>query len=204
MKRENNAEGIINKKISWGEEFNIHDDHTFFGDLIKSEEICHEFNNIPASHFEERKNILKKFFGKVNGDFFIFSPLKCGVGYNIEIGDFVIINSNCSLLDGTKIIFKNNIWVGPNCGFYTSGHRLDSKKRLDGCWYANPIVVEDNVWIGANSIIVCGEKKGITIGTNSVIAAGSVVTKDVPPNILDGLSELLNLRFRSRYLMLRF
>lgn len=110
MKRENNAEGIINKKISWGEEFNIHDDHTFFGDLIKSEEICHEFNNIPASHFEERKNILKKFFGKVNGDFFIFSPLKCGVGYNIEIGDFVIINSNCSLLDGAKIIFKNNIW----------------------------------------------------------------------------------------------
>ncbi|WP_419186968.1 DapH/DapD/GlmU-related protein, partial [Finegoldia magna] len=56
------------------------------------------------------------------------------------------------------------------------------------------MVVEDNVWIGANSIIVCGEKKGITIGTNSVIAAGSVVTKDVPPNILDGLSELLNLR----------
>lgn len=64
MKRENNAEGIINKKISWGEEFNIHDDHTFFEDLIKSEEICHEFNNILASHFEERKNILKKYLEK--------------------------------------------------------------------------------------------------------------------------------------------
>lgn len=176
--------GIINEKINNGEEFNIYDDHSFFEDLVKSEEVCYKFNNTPASMFEERKDILRNFFGKVKGDFFIFSPLKCGVGYNIEIGNYVIINSNCSLLDGAKIIFKNNIWVGPNCGFYTSGHSLNPEKRLHGYGYANPITIEDNVWIGANTIIVSGEKSGIIVGANSVIAAGSVVTKDVPPNVL--------------------
>ncbi|HEO7045734.1 MAG: sugar O-acetyltransferase [Peptostreptococcus sp.] len=176
----------INEKISKGQEFNIQDDDIFFWDMIKAEEICHEYNNIPASEIERRKEYLKKFFGKVNGDFLIFSPLKCGVGYNIEIGNYVVMNSNCSLLDGAKIKFGNNIWVGPNCGFYTSGHSIDPQKRLEGYGYAHPIIVEDNVWIGANVLIVCSENRGITIGENSVLAAGSVITKDVPANVLVG------------------
>lgn len=173
----------INEKIARGEDFNVSDDDTFFWDMIKAEDMCLEYNNIKASEIEKRKEHLKKMFGKVNGDFLIFSPFKCGVGYNIEIGNYVVMNSYCSILDGAKVKFGNNIWVGPYCGFYTSGHSMNPQKRLQGFGYANPIVIEDNVWLGANVLIVCGEKRGITVGKNSVIGAGSVVTKDIPENV---------------------
>ena len=76
--------------------------------------------------------------------------------------------------------FADNVFIGPNCGFYTSGHPLDYQTRNKGLEYAKPIKVGNNVWIGGNVIVL----PGVTIGDNVVIGAGSVVTKDIPANVV--------------------
>ncbi|WP_035800668.1 sugar O-acetyltransferase [Butyrivibrio sp. NC3005] len=165
-------------------EFNVYDHHDMFEDMVKAEEFCYKYNSIPMSHFDERLSLLKGFFGKCNGDFLIFSPFKCSLGYNVEIGNNVAINSYCSILDGGKVKLGDNIWIGTNCEIVSSGHSVDPEKRKNGVGYANPIVIEDNVYIGSRVTIVCGQNHGITIGKNSVIGSGSVITKDVPENVL--------------------
>ena len=82
------------------------------------------------------------------------------------------------MLDPAKITFGDNVFIAPNCGFYTAGHPLDFEKRNKGLEYAYPIKVGNNVWIGGNVCVM----PGITIGNNVVIGAGSVVTKDIPSN----------------------
>ena len=84
------------------------------------------------------------------------------------------------ILDGAKVKFGDNVFIAPNCSFYTAGHPLDVERRNKGLEYAYPITVGDNVWIGGN-VTVC---PGVTIGNNSVIGAGAVVTHDIPDNSL--------------------
>lgn len=171
-------------KMQVNDNFNIHNHKDMFDDMLRTEELCYEFNSIPASEVEKRMDFLRKMFKKAEGEFLIFSPFKCAVGYNIEMGNNVAINSYCCILDGGTVKFGNDIWVGPNCEFISSGHSVDPERRKNGYGYANSIVIEDNVYIGSRVTIVCPEKRGITIGANSVIGSGSVVTKDVPANVL--------------------
>ena len=78
------------------------------------------------------------------------------------------------------IPFADNVFIGPNCGFYTAGHPVDVKQRNSGLEYAKPITVGNNVWFGGNVIVL----PGVTIGDNTIIGAGSVVTKDIPANVI--------------------
>lgn len=87
---------------------------------------------------------------------------------------------NCVILDGAPVTFGDNVFIAPNCGFYTAGHPLDVQQRNQGLEYAKPIHVGNNVWIGAHVSVL----PGVTIGDNCVIGAGSVVTKDIPANSL--------------------
>ena len=82
------------------------------------------------------------------------------------------------ILDGAKVIFGDNVFIAPNCGFYTAGHPIDSERRNEGLEYAYPIIVGNDVWIGAGVHVM----PGVTIGDNVVIGAGSVVVKDIPSN----------------------
>lgn len=109
-----------------------------------------------------------------------FQPFYCDYGYNIEIGENFYSNVNCVILDGAKVKFGDNVFVAPNCGFYTAGHPLDVKQRTAGLEYAKPITIGNNVWIGAQVCVM----PGVTIGDNCVIGGGSVVTKDIPANSL--------------------
>lgn len=84
------------------------------------------------------------------------------------------------ILDCAKVSFGDNVFVSPNCGFYTAGHPLDFKQRNLGLEYAYPITVGNNVWIGANTAVLAG----VTIGDNTVIGAGSVVDRSIPSNVL--------------------
>ena len=90
------------------------------------------------------------------------------------------MNHNCVILDGAKVEFGDNVFIGPNCGFYTAGHPLNVSDRNKGLEYAKPIKVGNNVWIGGNVVVM----PGVTIGDNVTIGAGSVVTKDIPSNVL--------------------
>ncbi len=91
-----------------------------------------------------------------------------------------IIKRLFAMLDGAKVEFGDNVFVAPNCGFYTAGHPLDYKIRNQGLEYAKPIKIGNNVWIGGNVVVL----PGVTIGDNVVIGAGSVVNKDIPSDVV--------------------
>ena len=123
---------------------------------------------------------MRKILGKTNGSFLIEQPFFCDYGYNIEIGESFYANMNCIILDGAKVVFGNNVFIAPWCGFYTAEHPLDVEQRNKGLEYAKPIIIGNNVWIGAQCIVL----PGVTIGDNSVIGAGSVVTRNIPSNVV--------------------
>lgn len=150
------------------------DEHTRCAD------ICFEYNNTRPSDFAGRERIIRGLFGKAGKNFYIEPTLYCGFGYNIEIGDNFFANNNCVFVDPAKIIFGDNVFIAPQCGFYTAGHPVDASLRNEGYEYALPIVVGDDVWIGGGTIVL----PGVTIGSNVVIGAGSIVTRDIPSGVV--------------------
>jgi len=170
----------IKDQIEKGQEFEANSEMSFFLDMMKCEDMCFEFNNIPPSNMEERSKIIKKILKKTTDDFFILSPFHCEYGYNIEIGNNFCANHNCVIIDAAPVTFGDDVMLGPNCGIYTSGHSLDPEKRKNRVAYARPIIIGNGVWIGGNSVILAG----VTIGENTVIGAGSVVTKSIPANVI--------------------
>lgn len=147
---------------------------------LKCADLCFELNHCKPSDIETQKKIVKQLLGKVKGEFFITTPFYCDYGDNIEIGDNFYTNHNCTILDGAKVTIGNNVFIGPNCVITTAGHPLDSLKRAQGLEFAYPIVIEDDVWLGANVIVM----PGVTIGKGAVIGAGSIVTKNIPPYVV--------------------
>ena len=135
---------------------------------------------VSISQKKERESIIRRLFGKTGKSFLIEQPFYCDYGYNIEIGENFYSNVNCVILDGAKVTFGDNVFVAPNCGFYTAGHALDAEQRIQGLEYAYPITIGNNVWIGAQVCVL----PGVTIGDNTIIGAGSVVTKSIPANVL--------------------
>lgn len=144
----------------------------------KAKALCHKYNQLSPSDIEAQMELMRKLLGKVKGDFSIAAPFWCDYGYNIEIGANFYSNHNLVILDGGKVTFGDNVFIAPNCGFYTAGHPIDFERRNRGLEYAYPITVGDNVWIGAGVQVM----PGVTIGSNVVIGGGSVVVKDIPSN----------------------
>lgn len=143
-----------------------------------AKDLCYEYNQLRPSDEENQMKIIKSLLGKTKEKFCIIAPFWCDYGYNIEIGENFFANHNTVILDGGKVVFGDNVFVGPNCGFYTAGHPIDFEKRNTGLEYARPITVGDNVWIGAGVHVM----PGVRIGNNVVIGGGSVVVKDIPDN----------------------
>ena len=169
-----NKEKMLNGEyyISWDEELTL--------EREKAKDLLFEFNNIRPSLRGERETIIHKLFGKVGKNCWIESPFNCDYGYNITVGDNFYTNTNCCILDCAKITIGNNVWIGPNVGIYTPNHAFDSKERADGYEKSLPIEIGDNVWIGGGVTIIGGVK----IGQNSIIGAGSVVTKNIPAGVI--------------------
>lgn len=142
--------------------------------------ICFQHNHINPYMREEREVLLKNLFKCTGKSFLIEQPFYCDYGYNISIGENFYANVNCTILDCAEVSFGDNVFIGPNCGFYTAGHPFDVKQRNQGLESAEPIRVGNNVWIGAQTVVL----PGLTIGDNTIIGAGSVVTKDIPSNVL--------------------
>ncbi|MEG2353676.1 MAG: sugar O-acetyltransferase [Clostridium sp.] len=167
-------------KMLEGKLYDANYDKDLIDERTVAKELCYNFNKLPPSKFEERNIILKNLLGKVKNRFFIEQPFLCDYGYNIEVGDNFYSNHNLVILDAAKVTFGDNVFIAPNCGFYTAGHPIDFERRNIGLEYAYPITVGDNVWIGGNVVVV----PGVTIGSNVVIGAGSVVTKNIPDGVV--------------------
>ena len=151
-------------------------------DRMLCKEQCYDFNALRPSQTEQQSAMIKKIFGKVGANCFITAPFWCDYGYNIEAGDNFYANHNLVILDCAKVTFGNNVFIAPDCGFYTAGHPVDAASRNEGWEYAYPINVGNDVWIGYEAIIMAG----VHIGDGAIIATRAVVTKDIPPYTIVG------------------
>ena len=151
-------------------------------DLLKeraiAKDLCFKYNQLMPSDVENQKQVLKELLGEINDSAIFVAPFWCDYGFNIKVGKNFFANHNTVILDGAKVTFGDNVFIAPNCGFYTAGHPIDAKRRNQGLEYAYPITVGNNVWIGAGVHVM----PGVTIGDHVVIGAGSVVVKDIPSN----------------------
>ena len=155
-------------------------DSELFYDRMNAKTICQKYNQISPKELETRKNIIKKLFGKTGEHIYIEPNFFCDYGYNIEAGEHFYANHNLVILDCAKVKFGSHVMIGPNCGFYTAAHPIDPVERAKGIEFAKPITVGDNVWFGGHVCVM----PGVTIGDNTVIGGGSVVTKDIPSNVV--------------------
>ena len=166
------------EKMLAGMLYDANNDENLLKERLLCKDICYEYNNLKPSDIEAQELLMKKLLGKTKDKFSILAPFWCDYGYNIEIGENFFANHNCIILDCAKVTFGDNVFIAPDCGFYTAGHPLDYERSNQGLEYAYPITVGNNVWIGAGVRVM----PGVTIGDNVVIGAGSVVTKDIPSN----------------------
>lgn len=144
--------------------------------------------NAPETSEDEKLKILVQMFGSVGKHSSVGQNFLCQCGKHIFIGEKTIINMNCTMMDENIIRIGNQVLIAPNVQFYTATHPIEAGERFVENWdetsgdlffrtKALPIIIEDNVWIGGGVIVLAG----VTIGNNSVIGAGSVVTKSIPP-----------------------
>jgi len=138
------------------------------------------FNHLEPDKIEEKEKLLKEILGKTGKYVNIEAPFHCDYGYNIEVGENFFANYNFTVLDVGKVRIGANAQIAPNVSIYTAGHPIHPDSRNSGYEYGISITIGDNVWIGGNVCIM----PGVTIGNNVVIGAGSVVTKDVPDNVI--------------------
>jgi len=146
----------------------------------QAKELIFDLNNLRPGEMKQRNALLQKLLGKTPRSFFIESPFRCDYGYNIEIGENFFANYNCTILDCARVSIGNDVMFGPNVSLFTAGHPIHHEARAKGLEYAFPITIGDNVWIGGNTVV----NAGVTIGENTVIGSGSVVTKDIPANVI--------------------
>lgn len=144
-------------------------------DRLHCKKTMAEFNRSAPDDVENRFRLMKELFSQ-EVKAWVEPPFYCCYGTNITLGEGVYLNMNCSFIDDGKITIGNRVMFGANVVIATVGHPIRPDMRM--YMYTDPVVIEDNCWIGAN-VTIC---PGVTIGENSVIGAGSVVTKDIPAN----------------------
>jgi acetyltransferase-like isoleucine patch superfamily enzyme len=144
--------------------------------------ITAQLNSLTFDDVDEIRTLFSQLIGeRVDESFLLIPPFYTAGGTKIRVGQNVFINQNCTFYDLGGLDIGDDVMIGPNVSIITTSHPLQPTSRR-AVTIGKPIVIERNVWIAAGATII----GGVTIGENSVIAAGAVVTKDVPPNTLVG------------------
>lgn len=139
-------------------------------------------NRLTYNDADDVRALFSELIGKkVDDSFLLIPPFFTTGGLDISVGRHVFVNQNCTFYDLGGLDIADDVMIGPNVSIITSGHPIEPSRRRDFV-VAKPIAIEKNVWIAAGATII----GGVTVGENSVVAAGSVVTRDVPPNTLVG------------------
>ena len=150
--------------------------------LRKAKQLCHKYNDIFFEDETAAKKIIDELLQAEHNDgYCVFTPpFWCDYGFNLKVGKNFYSNHNLVILDCAEVTFGDNVFVGPNCGFYTAIHPIDAHQRNTGIELAKPIKVGSDVWFGGGVTVL----PGVTIGNNVVIGAGSVVVKDIPSGVV--------------------
>jgi maltose O-acetyltransferase len=156
----------------------------FEPELLKGREaakkITRLYNLTTDADKESRDKLLDELFESRGKNTFIEPNFRVEYGFNINVGDNFFANYDAIILDCAKVTIGDDVLFGPRVGVYTANHVTDPEARAKGDVYALPVTIGDRVWLGANVIV----NPGVTIGENSIIGSGSVVTKDIPPNVI--------------------
>ncbi len=165
-------------KMLKGEWYDANFDKELVDVRRKAELLCYDFNMAkPGS--DEQENALKDLLGtEIPEGVTVLAPVYFDYGNYTKLGKGTFVNHGCYFMDGGTVTIGENVFIGPFCGFYTATHPMNYTDRNKGLEKALPITVGDNCWFGANVSVM----PGVTIGSGCVIAAGSVVTEDVPDN----------------------
>ncbi|MCM3183633.1 sugar O-acetyltransferase [Priestia megaterium] len=175
MKSKEIRERIHNQKLYYC------NDDSLISEQINCLELLYIFNHSRPSEHAVRSNILKQLFSEIGEDCYIEPPLHANWGgKNVHFGNSVYANFNLTLVDDCNIFVGDNVMFGPNVTISAGTHPIHPNLRRKKAQYNVPIYIEDNVWIGAQSVVL----PGVRIGKNSVIGAGSVVTTSIPANVV--------------------
>lgn len=140
-----------------------------------------DFNNLKPSQIAEKEKYMREVFAECGKNNYIELPFHANWGgHHVHLGSFIYINSNATMVDDGHIYIGDKVMIGPNVTIATAGHPINAELRSKGLQYNKDVHIGANAWIGANVVIV----PGVSIGENSVIGAGSVLTKNIPANVV--------------------
>lgn len=149
---------------------------------MRARRLVRLFNQTLETDGDLRRQLLSELLGKAGKGTYIEPTFRCDYGYNIEVGDGFFANFDGVILDVCKVKIGKNCQMAPGVHIYTATHPVDAFERIKGAEFGKPVTIGNNAWLGGRAVIV----PGVTIGHNVTVAAGAVVTKDVPDNVVVG------------------
>lgn len=155
-------------------------DEDLFERRVAAKKLFKAYNKTNDDEGELRNKILQQLFKQIGKNVWIEPDFKCEFGKNITIEDDVYINFGCIILDCAEVTIGSHTLFGPNIGLYPVNHSTDVQERINGGCYGKPIHIGKNVWLAGDVKVLAG----VTIGDNTIIGTGSIVTKDIPSNVI--------------------
>lgn len=157
------------------------EDEELMKEQLKCLDMVHDYNNLKPSQQKQKKEMLKKMFAEIGENCYMETPFYANWGgKNVHIGDHFYSNYNLMLVDDGEITIGDDVMIGPNVILCSATHPISPNLRSKSIEYNMPVKIGNKVWIGGNVVVM----PGVTIGNNSVIGAGSIVTKDIPANVV--------------------
>jgi maltose O-acetyltransferase len=153
-------------------------DRELVADRARCEQLLRAFNTEPDADARERT--LRELLGGLGRGSYIRPPFFCDYGFNLTIGDGVFLNFNCVVLDVVAVTIGDRVQIASAVQILAADHPLDAATRATGAESGQPITIEDDAWIGGGAILC----PGVTVGARTVIGAGSVLTRDIPPDVV--------------------
>ena len=176
------ADGRSQRERMQAGDLYIADDPELAIESLRAMALMAQYNAMPADDPKERRRLLTALLGSLGEGSEIRAPLYCDYGYQIHIGARTFVNFGLMALDVGLITIGDDVQIGPYVQLLTPTHPVDASRRRAKLEAAQPITIGDNVWLGGGVIVL----PGVRIGTNTVVGAGAVVTKDLPANVVAG------------------
>lgn len=155
-------------------------DEDLFERRVAAKKLFKAYNKTDDEEVELRNQIMRQLFKSVGKNVWIEPDFRCEFGKNITVEDDVYINFGCIILDCAEVTIGSHTLIGPNVGLYAANHSVDAAERINGGCCGKPIHIGKNVWLGGDVKVV----PGVTVGDNTIIGTGSIVTKDIPSNVI--------------------